>query len=251
MTNAMRPILAFLLLALALPSAAQNTAPTTHAGTGYEITLPAGWAVATEQDKSALRGETAKLFPNVQQINLSMIDMFGFDTASGAAFATNVNVVRIPDTLSMTDRNRKDYEASIRQELGRAGINLKSMVSRIDTIGNAACITTEMHTRIMGNDLFQRGHLFSDGKQSYIITFSSLKSEQAKYEPVFDQMLASFKSSSGTLKGKASLSGMMMPVLIGLAVVAGIVVLVVVKASASKARKRAARRERLERARGM
>lgn len=170
---------------------------------GYALTLPKGWEAATAEDKDALLGEAARQFPNLKQIDLRMIDMFAFDTESGGDFATNVNVVRIRQSLEITDANRKEYAAAIEAQFEGIGIKLDRMTSRIDAVGKAHCITTEMFTQINGMKLYQRGHLFSDDKQAYIITFSTLRADQKAYAGVFDKILESFKATKSKLKAKS------------------------------------------------
>ncbi len=215
------------LLLIVVTSAQAQSAGTTHTASSYEVAIPQGWELMTQSDQSAVLGEAARMFPNVSSVDLSSIDMFAFDTNSSANFATNYNIVVVPQTLEMTEANRKVQEEATARDLKQMGITVNSISSRIDTVGQAKCITLEMQTLIMGMPLFQRSHLFSDDKQAYVLTFSTPLSEKQNYTPVFDTVLASFASTTGTLRAEPDLMTRVLPLVVSFGVIGVIVVIVV------------------------
>ncbi len=173
---------------------------------GYSFSYPEGWYAAgkltgmSEKLPRELGDWIAKNNVDLDKISVVLL------RAGRGDFLENMNVVVLPQEISINDKTMKELSDEIPQQYHNMGASIAKLESSLQKIGenNAMELNYESHLPGVPYPLRQRQAYFSGGGKSYIVTCTGKADAFEKYSPVFDNILSSFKvppSSSTGFKG--------------------------------------------------
>jgi hypothetical protein len=146
---------------------------------GFTITYPEGWKVATKQENDLV----AKSMGG----NVPALAAFLYGPRQGD-FADNINVLVLPQTLTLDDKTEKELVDGVKNGMGKKAANFTA--KRIEINGNAAVsIGCEVERKPQG-DFMRIWQVHIPGKkQVYVFTCATLKPHWAEVWPTFKDMV--------------------------------------------------------------
>ncbi len=170
---------------------------------GFSFTYPEGWVPLNKMNLAAdklppeLNAWIARNNVNLDQINVSLVRQ------GRADFLESLNVVVIPQELSISEKSLKEYTSGILAKYRDMGVNISNVDSQLQTVGENEAIVMGFQSTLpaIPFKLQQRQVCFSGGGKTFIVTCTAKADTFANYAPTFDSILAGFKipeSESGS-----------------------------------------------------
>jgi uncharacterized membrane protein YfcA len=166
---------------------------------GLSLAVPAPWVVVDsrlpKEVVQRLSRENPRLAPFLSGLSQpgSPITFIALDPVVRSGFATNVNVVVVPLSGSLTFAQ---YQQALVSELRTVGA--KNMQKSVVTIGGvrAARLSYRFQLRLGKTFTVQTlQYAFLRSGRSVVVTYTTLPSHAARYEPTFKRSAASIRFS--------------------------------------------------------
>jgi hypothetical protein len=159
---------------------------------GFSIEVPAGWRTVAKIDPKALDAFVADNpeFGSFKEVLAGgLIKLLAFDPDASNGFATNVNVVvhALGETMPLSEYARQT--AAVLRRLDPVRVSLVRLPA-----GRCARFSYEHQTQVNGAlrwlTFLQYG--FVRGGSEYVVTFTTLSSQRARYRTTFARSARSF-----------------------------------------------------------
>jgi hypothetical protein len=178
-------VLADILLKSLSASAAEYVSPK-----GYSLHYPDGWTVSSEsQKKDNQKSTDEKHKTESQPIDVTIRN------PRAKEFSEYFSVTVNDQSVSIDAQTVAKYAASLKTEYKQFGIEIKAVQSELIEMNDVNAISVKYEYLYPNTNLFlhQWQVVLSQGGKTYTITFSALKSEFQKAQPVFQNILDSVK----------------------------------------------------------
>jgi hypothetical protein len=159
------------------------------------VALPAEWKALEDFDEQTLSDftkENEKFAPYVEPLlRNDVFKLFALDPDIEEAFATNLNVIVAPVEMPL-----RDWVARENASTRRVAVPGSLRTSYVTTpAGEAARVSWLLELNSGGEKKTVRSvqYMFQDAGSGYVLTFSTLPSLAAKYEPTFRKSAESFQ----------------------------------------------------------
>lgn len=185
---------------------------------GYVIIFPDDWVLATQQQNEAVNEATRKLVKNP---SAPVMDCTVQSRQTSMPVA-NVNVVVTPGSPGTAGGQKTidEYVAMVRKEFESAGMEINLIKAEWVRFGRNPAISVRHDLIVKSARQFtvtQWQGVFPGTRQTYTVTCTASPQQFADVEPVFRQILESFKIDQGT--ERAFYYGFMVGRVIGLIVI--------------------------------
>jgi hypothetical protein len=198
-----RAILTALLLAAVVSACGGESEPSASGewkrhdvrDSSASITLPGEWKVIKDFDPESLadvKEENPRLAPFLEALTQNdVVKLFAIDPDVQDEFATNLNVIVAP--VSMPLRQWVTREDATSRRLAVPGSLRTTYIQTPE--GEAAKSTWLLEINSDGEkrQVQSRQYFFKRGENGYVLTFSTLPSFAAKYEPTFTRSARSLQ----------------------------------------------------------
>ena len=173
--------------------------------TGFSFTYPDGWFPISKSDQ----GQLANVLPpelkewlSKNNADLSMISVMVI-RAGEDDFLENVNVASQQGQVSVASSSVAEVSSTIRQQFQQAGARIDNMNAVVRQIASRDVYVIDYVLSLpgAGAPVRQRQFIIPGGGKTFFVTCSSTPEAFTTYEPVFEQMLASFQAPAVVKKG--------------------------------------------------
>lgn len=165
--------------------------------TGFSFVYPDGWFAVAAFQEGAIR-ETMP--PEIQAwLEKNSIDFKKVSVLlvreGHEEFLENMNVVVVPDQLSLNDRSVKDLLNQLTQKYASMGMKLGKLEGQARKIGANQTYVVEYRIVFPFDDspLIQRQVFIPSGGKTYVVTCTGKAETFADHAPTFESILASLK----------------------------------------------------------
>jgi hypothetical protein len=186
-------VVAAILTACGGSKSATNGWKTQHVDDGgFSIEVPAAWRPVQKIDPKAIDdfiADNPDFAPFKGALTSGLIKLLAIDPDVGGGFATNVNVVvhSLGQTMSLSEYARQT--AAVLRKLDPVSVRLVRLPA-----GRCARFSYEHQTNINGalKWLVFLQYGFVRGGSEYVVTFTTLSSQRARYRTTFSRSARSF-----------------------------------------------------------
>jgi hypothetical protein len=170
---------------------------------GFSITYPDGWFSVAKFNAQVgklpqeLRNWIAKNNIDLDKISVVVVRSGQDD------FLENANVVVTPQEIPINDQSLKELVNGIKQQYRTLGISIDKLEGHEQQVGDNQVIILNFEGSMPAIPFLLRQrqmYLPGDGK-SYIVTCTGKADTFATYSPIFDSILASFKTPPSIANG--------------------------------------------------
>jgi hypothetical protein len=188
---------------------------------GFSLRYPAGWTVASDQQRDQVAQEAQK---HANQGNGKNVPGPAFlaTNLQGGAFKENVNVVVTNGAPAVDEKGAREYADLVAKQMRDVGWNPTDIVSECATFNGRKAISLQWKVRMPGAPfpIRQWQVAIPAGGRTYCITCSAHDSAFERCKPIFATVLDSVEVQGGS--GWDSLSPILRGTIIG-AIIGGLV----------------------------
>lgn len=196
----------FPLLGLILLACGQSALGGDYADpSGFSFTYPDGWipiSRATMNDAAQDMPREMKDWISKNKLDLNRMAM-SLVRDGRDEFLENLNVVVENQQIPLDEDKVKEQTSAIEQKYKATGVKIDNFKGSVQKIGANNAVVLEFQSRVPGvsSTLRQKQVAFPGGGKTYIVTCTAKADSFDKYQPVFDEMLASFQVPTPVSQG--------------------------------------------------
>jgi hypothetical protein len=162
---------------------------------GFSITPPYGWAVASKETRDQLSSAIRERFQNLGNIDLEKVALVIFNPASGGS--ESLNVIVLPKGFDIDESNAenevanglRDQYSKMASMLGRVSVNRRKFGSHVALVG-------DMEWSMDGPLLRQWIVMLPAGRHTLIVTCSAPQSSFDEVAPMFTKAIETMTYSN-------------------------------------------------------
>lgn len=195
------PLLGFILLACGHSALGGDYADPS----GFSFTYPDGWVPVSRalmNDAAQDLPREAKDWISKNKVDMNRAAMFLIRNGRDE-FLENLNVIVEDQQIPVNDDKVKELTSTIEQQYRASGVKIDNFQGRVQKIGANDAVVLEFQSRMPGvSGIFRQKQVaFPGGGKTYIVTCTAKADSFDKYQPVFDEMLASFQVPTPASQG--------------------------------------------------